>query len=247
MATSELQSARLFARVARELTYQDGVSGTTRRIVELAEQLVGCTCSVIWSIAKNGQIVVAAATDDRVAGALAEILRSQTEGAGHEPLTTGRTVHMADIETETRWPSYVLALQERQLPVRSALVFPLAVPSGILGALAVYSDQSKYFTDELTEIAGVLAEHATLALDAAGSMQHADNLARALDSNRRIGMAIGVVMALHRIEEGQAFDVLRVASQTGHVKLRELAEDVILTGALPSRPRGRQQPGRNAS
>ena len=49
--------------------------------------------------------------------------------------------------------------------------------------------------------------------------------------NRRIGMAIGIVMASQRRTEEQAFRFLRVASQRVHVKLREIAEDVICTGA----------------
>jgi AmiR/NasT family two-component response regulator len=49
-------------------------------------------------------------------------------------------------------------------------------------------------------------------------------------------MAIGILMALHRVSDTQAFDMLRVASQHTHVKLREVAEEVILTGAAPNWP-----------
>lgn len=57
-------------------------------------------------------------------------------------------------------------------------------------------------------------------------------LEQALDSNRRIGMAIGVLMSQLHLREGEAFDRLRVASQTGNLKLRDVAETVILTGTL---------------
>jgi AmiR/NasT family two-component response regulator len=43
-------------------------------------------------------------------------------------------------------------------------------------------------------------------------------------------------MALHQITEDQAFAMMRTASQHEHVKPRDLAEEVILTGALPDRP-----------
>jgi AmiR/NasT family two-component response regulator len=58
------------------------------------------------------------------------------------------------------------------------------------------------------------------------------NLEIALKSSRRIGMAIGVLMAQHKIREGEAFEILRVGSQLQHRKLRDLAEDVILAGVL---------------
>jgi AmiR/NasT family two-component response regulator len=58
------------------------------------------------------------------------------------------------------------------------------------------------------------------------------NLETALKSSRRIGMAMGILMAQFRIRQEEAFDMLRDASQTQNRKLRDLAEDVILTGTL---------------
>jgi AmiR/NasT family two-component response regulator len=52
-------------------------------------------------------------------------------------------------------------------------------------------------------------------------------LKSALDSNRRIGMAMGIVMNQRHIDEAHAFDVLRWTSQNTNRKLRDVAEDVI--------------------
>ena len=52
----------------------------------------------------------------------------------------------------------------------------------------------------------------------------------ALESNRRIGMAIGVLMALRKLDEQAAFELLRTASSRRNVKLRVVAEEVIRTG-----------------
>ena len=60
------------------------------------------------------------------------------------------------------------------------------------------------------------------------------NLRAALASNRRIGMAIGILMAIHRVSQQEAFDLLRVTSQRANRKLREIAEHVVLTGVLPA-------------
>jgi hypothetical protein len=58
------------------------------------------------------------------------------------------------------------------------------------------------------------------------------NLERALTSSRRIGAAMGVLMYRHKITMDQAFDLLRVASQVTHRKLRDVAEDVLTSGEL---------------
>jgi AmiR/NasT family two-component response regulator len=58
------------------------------------------------------------------------------------------------------------------------------------------------------------------------------NLEAALKSSRRIGMAIGILMARFRVHDDQAFGMLRTASQDQNRKLRDIAEDVILAGTL---------------
>ncbi|HEU5271136.1 MAG TPA: ANTAR domain-containing protein, partial [Jatrophihabitans sp.] len=64
----------------------------------------------------------------------------------------------------------------------------------------------------------------------------ADHLERALASSRQIGAAMGILMARLRFTEEQAFDALRTASQHSHRKLRDVAEEVLLTGELPKAP-----------
>lgn len=58
------------------------------------------------------------------------------------------------------------------------------------------------------------------------------NLTVALESNRHIGQAVGILMATYKLTDAQAFDLLRGASQYTHRKLRDVAEDVCTTGTL---------------
>lgn len=61
------------------------------------------------------------------------------------------------------------------------------------------------------------------------------NLDTALVTNRRISMALGILMARYGLTEEQAFGELRSASQRRHQKLREIADEVVYTGDLPKR------------
>jgi AmiR/NasT family two-component response regulator len=65
-----------------------------------------------------------------------------------------------------------------------------------------------------------------------GARERADHLERALVSNRRIGMAVGILMVTRRLSDDAAFDCLRQESQRRNIKLRDLAEQVIYTGEL---------------
>jgi signal transduction histidine kinase/DNA-binding response OmpR family regulator len=71
--------------------------------------------------------------------------------------------------------------------------------------------------------------------------QRAANFQVALATNRQIGTAMGILMQQHKITERQAFDLLRRSSQAANQKLRDLADTVVLTGALPEPPPGRSR------
>ena len=61
-----------------------------------------------------------------------------------------------------------------------------------------------------------------------------DQLKTALDTNRTIGAACGILMARLQLSQQEAFDRLRVASQSGGRKLVAVAAEVLFTGALPT-------------
>jgi GAF domain-containing protein len=236
MTETSFDGSELFARIARELAQLTDLQQTTRRIVELAVQLTGCTTATLWSLSSSNHASLQATTDDDVGRILSHILHAVDEGPAHTALMSRGVVRIHDLRTETRWPRYRQALTDSGLPISSALGYSLQLGERQLGALLLYSPEPGHFGNGLIQIVSVLADHAAVALDAATSAARAEHLMRALQSNRRIGMAIGILMALHRLDEQQAFDMLRVASQHTHRKLREVAEEVILTGATPSWP-----------
>jgi ANTAR domain len=76
------------------------------------------------------------------------------------------------------------------------------------------------------------AELAELRTRAEAAEDRAANLERALLTNRRIGMAIGILLERLRVTEEQAFDVLRRESMRQNVRLAQVAEQVVHTGTL---------------
>ena len=58
------------------------------------------------------------------------------------------------------------------------------------------------------------------------------NLEVALITCRRIGEAMGILMAQYKMSDEQAFAALRAASQQSSRKLRDIADDAVLAGTL---------------
>jgi AmiR/NasT family two-component response regulator len=64
-------------------------------------------------------------------------------------------------------------------------------------------------------------------------------LREALHTFRRIGAAIGIVMANRQVTEAEAFLILSKASQNTNRKVRVIADEVVDSGNVSDLPDGR--------
>jgi transcriptional regulator with GAF, ATPase, and Fis domain len=215
---------------ARSLLAQQSVQGTLDKIVSEAIEVVdGCEAAGILTI-ENGRVCSLAVTDDTVRAS-----DRMQEEAGEGPcFDATRRLHeayrIADLATTVeRWPSYAPAA--RSLGLGSVMGFLLYTgEEDNLGALNLYSRHPQAFTQRSEQVGWLFASHAAVALSAART--HAQ-LSHAMDSRAEIGEAIGIVMERYRLDEDQAFTVLRKSSQDRNVKLREVARLVARTGEIP--------------
>jgi hypothetical protein len=99
-----------------------------------------------------------------------------------------------------------------------------------LGALNLYSDEPGNFSGEAGDVALIYAAHATEAMSKARLVT---GLRTALESRHLIGIAQGVLAVQYDISYERAFEVLHRFSNDRNRKLREVAEEVARTKALP--------------
>ena len=114
----------------------------------------------------------------------------------------------------------------------SMLSMRLFLQQDTLGALNLYAGDRDAFSDHDRAIGTAFAAHAAIALQAAHDHEQLQNLRTALDSSRRIGAALGILMCRHNLTERQAFDLMVKANQHSNRKLRLVADDVLYTGSL---------------
>ena len=187
------------------------LSHALRTVVPTGTETEGCS--------PLDQLVRAAAA--HVPGATAASVTMRRHGRLSTVASTGDAATRAD------------ALRDED----SALSFRLTVldHSETTAALTIYSERPAAFDETSVSTGLVLATHASLLVTAMLARERADNLVRALESNREIGVAMGILMQRHRLTREQAFDVLRVASQDSNRKLAHIATEVADTGILAIR------------
>jgi hypothetical protein len=137
-----------------------------------------------------------------------------------------------NLREDSRWPLFGKRAAG-EYGVQSMLSFRMFFEDDdYIAALNLYSPERDAFDEQSCLTGLTLSTYGALAVTSTRRRDRVVNLERALESNRDIGVAIGVLMGLHRVTREQAFDLLRIASQAKHRKVRDLARDVAETGSL---------------
>ena len=194
-----------------ELHGERSVPRALARVVELAPGAVpGCLHASVTRIGRHGPETAAASGEP--ARALDDLQHAAGTGPGLRVLGGESPVLDTGLPARADRPEITSVLSCRLGDAALNLY-------GTLGAEAI-------------PVAEAYAGHGALALAAAAEREQLEQLRQAVASNRVIGTAIGILMTVRRIPEGEAFDVLRVASQHTNRKLRDSAEDIVRLGVV---------------
>jgi GAF domain-containing protein len=169
-------------------------------------------------------------------------------GAGDGPCLAAireeAAVHIPDVNSERRWPDYTAAAMAAG--VGSSLSVPLRLDGEAEAGLNMYSTRSHGFTRKDIEMVEAYAYHASKALRLAVRIsQLAEakaNLVAAMESRTVIDLATGALMAQNRCSQETAMKILKIASSTRNVKLRDIAASVIASVANDPKVRTHFEP-----
>ncbi|NIK59062.1 GAF and ANTAR domain-containing protein [Kribbella shirazensis] len=221
--------AEVFAELALELHAAPNLDETVETVVRSAVPMVGCDYAGVLLAQPDGALVIGAVTDARVE----RMYRWQIEnGAGPalDGLAGGHTVYVADVALATDWPQW--QAEAVACEVGSVLHIPMLAGENSVGVLSLYGAKPHAFSDVDAEPIGrIIARHATVAIS---SSRKVEDLARAVDARKLVGLAMGILMERYDLDGDQAFEVLRRYSQHTNTKLHTVAQQLVDTRRLPS-------------
>jgi transcriptional regulator with GAF, ATPase, and Fis domain len=234
--------ARHLSELARELETAQDIKMVMHRIVTAAVDEINGAIGASITLLLDGEISSPAHSDE-FAAKVGEIQRTTRTGPCVETAREQITIRADDLNTETRWPAFTSRALE--LGVQSVLSFQLFVEGDSMGALDVYGSEINAFDAEAENTGLLLASHAAIAMAASRDIT---NLHAGMDTRDIIGQAKGILMERYKIAPHEAFDLLVMASQRTHRKLRDIADELAATGELngPRGPAKRRERNRNS-
>ncbi len=153
------------------------------------------------------------------------------EGPCMEALGQSDLVWVNDLARDNQFPQF--APQAVRLGVRSMLSTRLFLAENDRAGLNLYSQQPSAFSSSDLPMAAIFASYASLLLMNRLHEDKVMRLERALESNREIGVAMGILMAQERWSQTEAFERLVTSSQHLNRRLRDIAAEVTSTRRLP--------------
>ncbi len=204
-------------------SYESVHESLCKSAVELVD---GCDHASLM-LRKNGRAVTVAASDE-TARRVDQMEQQLNEGPCLDAMDEDEPdQHMSpDLTTGSKW-SKLAARILTETEVRGMAGFRIRQEGQKVGALNIFSDTPGALTEHSLEQAIMLTAFASVALAALERGEEASTLRRGLESNREIGKAIGLLMAMHDIDDDQAFQMLAKVSQEMNVKVAEVAGRVI--------------------
>lgn len=218
-----------FGTLADIVYSAESFDAVAAQVCTAAVQLVdGCDHASLL-VRRQGRAETAAASDD-VAMTCDGLEREVGQGPCLDALDADAPHQhfCTDLREGCDWP----ALAERLLaetPVRGLAGFRLRHDDTKVGALNVFSDEPGRLSEESLHQATLLTAFASVSLVAMRNGEEASTLRRGLDSNREIGKAVGLLMAMHDLDQDAAFAMLSRVSQEMNLKLVEVAARVVQT------------------
>jgi transcriptional regulator with GAF, ATPase, and Fis domain len=217
----------------------ESIEKFVQELVVQAARLIADSLSCAITLNRAGRMSTVACSDE-LATQVNDLQYQLGEGPCLAALADASPMRVDDTAVEDRWPRFGRAAADRG--VRSALSLPLCAQDETIGALNLYALARSAFGEAETRKAEMFAENAAgalaLGLRLVSYAALTDQLRESLASRAVIDQAVGIIMAQDRCGQDKAFSVLRTASQNRNLKLRQVAQEIVLgvTGHAPQPP-----------
>ena len=164
------------------------------------------------------------------AQALDELQYQVGDGPCLRSCREGVLVHVPDFELDTEFPDYNDTVLKNG--IRSVLAVPFELPGADARAgLNLYSEEPNVFDAAAVEKAVNHVRQASkglrLAVLLAQRNENEANLRRAMESRTIIDMAVGIIIAQNRCSQEDAVNLIKSASSTRNLKLRDVAAAIV--------------------
>ena len=214
----------LMGQVAMAMGTPSPRDDVLKLIAETTRQVIAGTDSVSVTVKHSGGPFVTAASTDDLSLRADELQYQLGEGPCVEACTGPPVIQAQRIGSDgERWPTYA-PRASGELGIASQVAFRMYDGDTTYGGLNLYSRTPDAYDSEDLSVAELFAQQGAVVMGHAAAVTQMD---QALATRKIIGQAIGLIMERYDVDEDRAFQFLARMSQTGNIKLRDVAQEIV--------------------
>jgi hypothetical protein len=217
--TEVVDGATQLSTLALDLASVSDPGVTAGRVIDLAVKLIPCVAVDVVRVTAVGELQMLASSDP---GLSQQTLRTWHRWP-HFPLSDAVQGPCRSDNHGSGYPAALLA----DCGIVSELMFALRVGDTDHGYLRFLFHDNVSPSSTVGRLAAAFSAQAAIALDRAALQMSVMNLRKAIDTNRDISAAVGILMAQQGINYPDAYQLLRSVSQNTNRKLRNVAAEIL--------------------
>jgi GAF domain-containing protein len=230
---------RVLSEFAHTLANRYEVSEVLHRLAEHVVEILDVAGTGVSVVDDEGHLRPVTVTNELTTELEATEEQFQ-EGPCVDAFREGEIVAVDNLDNFTeRWPQWTA--QARARGIHAVLGVPLRVREESLGAMNIYAEGRRVWTQHEIRVARVLSDMAASYLANASDLQQSrrtsEQLREALESRIIIEQAKGILAAEGDCSVDRAFEVLRAHARRHGASLRSVSHAVVNLGLRPAPPR----------
>ena len=230
----QTQSGPSLALLNESLHGSENISEALSAVVALVDLTtatgIRTSCGITLVTAKKAPLH---ACNDDLASRVDGLQERLDEGPALTALAERRTIIMRSTSFENRWPLFARSATAYGIGAILAVPLPVHDEATAVLTFSTVAPGGLHYRDIVTaeEFAGRITGPLRSALRIAELRETVDHLYAALANRTVIDMAVGILIGQNRCDHETAFGILRRASSSRNIKVRDLATRIVATAS----------------
>lgn len=213
------------SKISKAITSDLYLEDMLKLIVTLTANVMGATICSLWLYDDNLKELKLRATQVKSPEYLRDRVIKFGEGIVGTVAKEKTPLIISDVNVDLRYKEKKLAQKENLV---SMISVPMLVKKRLIGVINCYTSKVYEFSAADIELLSTVANQAAVAIENTELMVKTKIIQEELETRKKVEKAKGILMKEHRIDEDQAYDLIRKSSMSKRMPMKDIAEAIIL-------------------
>ncbi len=232
MAQRTASGLEALSKISKAISSDLYLEDLLKLIVSVTAQAMGSNLCSLMLLNEEGQLVI------RATQSVSENYTKKPpvrlgEGISGKVAAQNRPIAVPDVQKDQDYKYKEIAKIEG---ISSLLCVPLSVKGKVIGVLNLYTSEPHRFTKSETNVLSSVAAQAALVIENTELMVKTKIIQEELETRKLTERAKGILMRERKLEEAEAYRLLQKYSMDHRKSMREVAEALILTHDMKTKP-----------